>query len=118
MSRRNPTRLLGAERINKRTKRKQHQKDLMHEAKGGELRLNSRVKRGEQKKNAGHRHYHCGCGASGCVGCVPTDKSGTTPVIIKNRKPIGPKRDTTEEIFQRRYEDELKEIRRTGWRKV
>lgn len=54
--------------MNKRTKRKNHQRDLMHEAKGYTLRLNSRIKRGEQKGRGKRIHFHCGCGASGCCG--------------------------------------------------
>ena len=67
---RNPARLLGAEKVNKRTKRKRHQRDLMHEAKGGILRFNSRVKRGDTPPPKGGKLviFHCGCGASGCCG--------------------------------------------------
>lgn len=66
MKRRNPTRLLGAERINKHTKRKLHRKHLMQDAKGSTIRRNARIKRGEEPVPGAIIHTHCGCGSSGC----------------------------------------------------
>lgn len=52
--------------MNTRTKRKKHQRDLMHEAKISTLRRNASIKRGEEEIPGAIIHAHCGCNSSGC----------------------------------------------------